>query len=206
MIAWQTVQNITERKDDGMAFCNYCGNMIEGETRLCKRCGKETGAAAGDQNPYAPPKHSAAVPVPLPKLNPWQYYVRALKNYAVFNGRARRAEYWWFMFFDTIVMSIVTSIIDAVFNLHIGEHGVVFTLYHLATLVPYMSVTVRRLHDCDKSGWFMLIPIYGWPILPATAGTIGPNRSGPDPRHEPPTHLAGQGNSGQEADAPQQSP
>ena len=184
-----------------MAFCFQCGSIEEGGKRLCSRCGKEMGAE--EQNPYAPPKHSAAgLPVQRPKLNPWQCYVRALKNYAVFRGRASRAEYWWFMFFDTIVMSIITAIIDAFFNLYIGEHGVVFTLYHLATLVPYITVTARRMHDCDKSGWFMFIPIYGWPVLPLMAGTYGPNRFGPDPKHEHPA----QDESGQPTDAPSQSP
>ena len=183
-----------------MRSCNHCGNSID-ETRVCPLCeGKKYNSSAekeqdpaAEYNPYAPPKHGPAQPLPVRKLNPWQYYVSALKKYAVFHGRASRSEYWWFMFFDTIVMSIITTIIDTTFNLYIGESGLVFTLYHLATLIPYMSVTVRRLHDCDKRCWFMLIPVYGWPILPIMAGTYGPNRFGPDPTYIHPDQEAAQG-------------
>jgi uncharacterized membrane protein YhaH (DUF805 family) len=102
-------------------------------------------------------------------------------NYVNFSGRAARSEYWyWFLF--VVVASIVTVIID---NL-IG-HAITNPIFSLATLLPGLAVTVRRLHDLDKSGWFIflgLIPIVGAIILIiwfCTQGTTGANRFGPDP-------------------------
>jgi len=117
-------------------------------------------------------------------MTPWQYFIGVFKKYAVFKGRARRAEFWWFVLFD-VIFSIIISIFDTVSDLYIrGDTGKLITIWNLVTFLPALSVTVRRMHDCDKSGWFMLIPIYGYIILPCTNGTSGPNRYGPDPKEE----------------------
>ncbi|WP_046508297.1 DUF805 domain-containing protein [Streptomyces odonnellii] len=111
------------------------------------------------------------------------WYLGVLKNYAGFSGRARRTEFWMFVLFNLIVQ-IVLTVIDSV----IGLNSVLSGLYALAVLIPSLAVSVRRLHDTDKSGWLLLlglIPLVGGIILivfSATAGTAGPNKYGHDPK------------------------
>ncbi|MFA6197694.1 MAG: DUF805 domain-containing protein [Patescibacteria group bacterium] len=107
------------------------------------------------------------------------YFMEALKKYAVFNGRANRAEYWYFVLFY-IIIAVVLSIIDAVLK----TKGTLTYLLSLALLLPNLGLTVRRLHDIGKSGpWIFvsLIPAIGsiWLlILLATQGNPGDNAYG----------------------------
>ena len=119
-----------------------------------------------------------------------QWYLDVLKKYAVFNGRARRKEYWMFVLFNVIV-SIILSIIDRIAGLGYGPNdssGVLSTIYSLAVLIPSLAVGVRRMHDTGRSGWWILInliPCIGWIwfiVLAAQEGTIGDNQHGPDPK------------------------
>ena len=104
-----------------------------------------------------------------------KWYITVLKNYAEFNGRARRSEYWYFMLFNTII-SIVISVIELS-----AKTQVLGIVYNLAIIVPSIAVAVRRMHDVGKSGWFCLIPIYNL-ILACTDGDHGPNEYGNDPK------------------------
>ncbi|MGW0363973.1 DUF805 domain-containing protein [Streptomyces sp. NPDC002990] len=111
------------------------------------------------------------------------YYTDVLKKYADFSGRARRQEFWMFFLFN-LAVAVVLLIIDTV----IGANMIIYGLYLLATLVPTLAVTVRRLHDLGKSGWWYFIafvPLIGgiWLlVLMATAGQPQPNEYGPDPK------------------------
>jgi uncharacterized membrane protein YhaH (DUF805 family) len=120
-----------------------------------------------------------------------QWMVEPIRKYATFGGRARRAEYWWFFVFNLIV-SIVLAIVDMVvfgseWLKSYGGIGPLGAIFSLALLVPGLAVSVRRLHDRDKSGWFLLIgliPLVGGIILLVwfvQRGTVGDNRFGPDP-------------------------
>jgi len=100
-----------------------------------------------------------------------------LENYANFNGRARRAEYWWF-FLANVIVSIILGIVDSVLGI-----AIIGTIYSLAVLIPSIAVAVRRVHDVGKSGWFILIPIYNL-ILVCTEGDKGQNEYGPDPKNQ----------------------
>jgi uncharacterized membrane protein YhaH (DUF805 family) len=89
------------------------------------------------------------------------WYLTVLKKYAVFDGRARRKEYWMFVLFN-LIFTIAAAILDHVI-------GIVFIgiLYGLAVLLPGLAVAVRRMHDVGRSGWellIVLIPIAG-PII-----------------------------------------
>jgi uncharacterized membrane protein YhaH (DUF805 family) len=101
-------------------------------------------------------------------------------NYVNFRDRASRSEYWYWVLF-VILADIVTGIIDWVLGVQ-----VVSSLFGLVTLVPGIAVSIRRLHDLDRTGWWVLlglIPLIGWIILLiwyVTKGTDGPNRFGPD--------------------------
>ena len=107
------------------------------------------------------------------------YFLDVVKNkYAQFNGRARRAEYWYFVLFNVIISIIVNVLVRATGSTAIAGIG---GLISLALLVPGIAVAIRRMHDVGKSGWFILIPIYNI-ILAATEGTRGPNEYGEDPK------------------------
>ncbi|QMI03841.1 DUF805 domain-containing protein [Citrobacter sp. RHB25-C09] len=112
------------------------------------------------------------------------WYIDVLKNYAVFNGRARRKEYWMFVLINMIV-SIVLNVIQGVIGLEIPWISII---YMLGVLLPSIGVAIRRLHDTDRSGWWLLIsfiPVVGTIVLIVFLcqnGTAGNNRFGADPK------------------------
>lgn len=99
-----------------------------------------------------------------------------------FTGRARRREYWMFVFVNCLI-SIPVTMLDAVIGF-----GLLTSLYSLFILLPGLAVTVRRLHDLEKSGWYVLvnwIPLIGtiwFFILMCSEGTRGANKYGADPK------------------------
>jgi len=97
------------------------------------------------------------------------WYLEVLKKYAVFNGRARRKEYWYFFLFN-IIISIVLEIIDVVTGSFSSgtDIDLLSGIYTLAVLIPGIAVSVRRLHDTNRSGWWLLIslvPLIGAIVL-----------------------------------------
>lgn len=116
------------------------------------------------------------------------FFIAALKKYADFSGRARRQEYWMFILFY-ILFYIAAAIID---GLIISSAGVPFPafifIYALAMIIPTLAISVRRMHDINKSGAMILvslIPLIGgiwFLILTVTEGTTGDNQYGPDPK------------------------
>ncbi len=117
------------------------------------------------------------------------WYLKVLKNYVGFSGRARRKEYWMFTLFNAIAI-ILLSIIDGIISSANSQSGfgMLSSIYLLAVFLPSIAVTTRRLHDTDRSGWWqllMLIPVIGTVVLlvfTAMDGTRGDNRFGPDPK------------------------
>ena len=117
------------------------------------------------------------------------WYLEALKKYAVFGGRSRRKEYWYFVLFSLIV-SLVWSAIDARLGTLSSSTnvGLLGGIYGLAIIIPSIAVSVRRLHDIDRTGWWVLIslvPVIGTIVLLVFAvldGTPGENRFGPNPK------------------------
>lgn len=114
-------------------------------------------------------------------------------NYANFNGRARRSEYWYFVlatiiliipFYALLIVGVVTQK-----EWLLISGGAVFFLGILGLIIPSLAVTVRRLHDINKSGWYYFvgfIPLVGGIITlvwSCTAGTPGPNEYGEDPKN-----------------------
>jgi uncharacterized membrane protein YhaH (DUF805 family) len=117
------------------------------------------------------------------------WYIEALKKYAVFEGRARRSEYWFFVLFYFIIV-VVLAVLDGMFgNLNEATgYGLLSGIFILAMIIPSISVTIRRLHDTDRSGWWWLIffiPLIGAIVMlvfTVTEGTSGQNQYGPDPK------------------------
>ena len=110
-----------------------------------------------------------------------------LSNYASFSGRAPRSEYWWFTLFYVLVLVGTTLIFSLLFGPESAITNIVYLIAALALLLPSLGVTVRRLHDTDRRGWWVLIslvPFVGALIMLyflVSKGTDGPNRFGDDP-------------------------
>ncbi len=117
------------------------------------------------------------------------WYMEALRKYAIFSGRSRRKEYWWFLLFH-IIISIVLVVIDgAIGTLSVeAGMGLLGSVYALAVLIPSIAVSVRRLHDTDRSGWWLLIaliPLIGALVLlvfMVQDSNPGQNRFGRNPK------------------------
>jgi uncharacterized membrane protein YhaH (DUF805 family) len=132
-------------------------------------------------------------------LNFSQAVKSVYSKYVTFSGRAARSEYWWYTLFSFIV-SIVIMFVESALGLGQGavssgdggfsaaySGGILSILWSLGNLLPAIAVGVRRLHDTDRSGWWLLIaliPLIGLIVLLVffcSKGTTGPNRFGGDP-------------------------
>lgn len=117
-------------------------------------------------------------------MNIQQSVKSVLSKYVTFSGRASRSEYWWFIVALALAY-IVAIIVGSAINEQLG--GLLYVIVALGTFLPTLAVLIRRLHDLDRSGWWILIqliPLVG-PILLivwlASRGTAGANRFGDDP-------------------------
>ncbi|MBW4332267.1 DUF805 domain-containing protein [Stakelama sp. CBK3Z-3] len=127
------------------------------------------------------------------------WMILPIKRYFEISGRSRSREYWMFWLF-TILVGLVAGAIDTMlgfgevartrgdFMWNVSWEGPVSSLCSLFLLIPSITVTVRRLHDGNRSAWWLLlalIPLLGWIVLfifMIKDGTRGPNRYGPDPK------------------------
>lgn len=117
------------------------------------------------------------------------WYLHVLKNYATFSGRARRKEYWMFFLISALI-SIVLTLLDILLGTYSVEYeaGLFSGLYSLLILIPSIAVVVRRLHDTDRSGWWILIsliPLIGVIVLfvfMCLDSQPGTNRFGANPK------------------------
>lgn len=115
-------------------------------------------------------------------------YLKVIQNYAGFSGRAGRKEYWMFVLFNVIIMLALAVVFGAISAMLKMELSWIASLYSLAVMCPSIAVGVRRLHDQDKSGWWILtglIPFVGGIIvlvLMCLEGSPGDNKFGPSPK------------------------
>ena len=116
---------------------------------------------------------------------------RGFSNYFTFSGRATRAENWWWVLF-VIIGRLVLWVIGG----YAGLPGVLDEVFSIGTLIPSLAVNARRLHDINRSAWWLLllfVPVIGWIVLIVWAckeGDGGPNKYGPDPRQANSPSLA----------------
>ena len=143
-----------------LVFCRGCAKEISSLAVACPQCG----APQAVQPSYASG----------PAITTGNPYVEALKNYAEFKGRATRREYWMFVLIN-MGICIVMGVLDAMLN----TKGVLYNLYSLAMLLPSIAVGARRMHDTDRSGWWLLLPIVNLVFL-VQDSQPGPNRFGPN--------------------------
>ncbi len=121
-----------------------------------------------------------------------QWYLAVLKKYAVFNGRASRSEFWWFVLFN-IIVAFVLGFIDGLLGTTTQSgYGLLSGIYSLAVLLPAIGVAIRRLHDSGKTGWWLLlcfVPIIGAIVLIVfycLDSEPGPNQYGENPKGQAP--------------------
>jgi uncharacterized membrane protein YhaH (DUF805 family) len=118
-----------------------------------------------------------------------EWYLKVLRQYADFEGRARRTEYWTFFLFNFIISFLISIVVAATILIMRNSWAVLLSyLYMFAVMIPSLAVTVRRLHDTGRSAWFLFvlfIPFVGgiWLfILSITEGTPGKNQYGDNPK------------------------
>lgn len=120
-----------------------------------------------------------------------KWYLKAFRQYADFSGRSRRTEYWMFTLFQ-VFFAAIAILLDVLLGTTIEPlpYGIIFILYAMASFIPGVALSVRRLQDLNKSGWMLLIgliPLAGaiWLfILMCLEGTKGENLYGFDPKEE----------------------
>ena len=161
--------------------CTNCGNDNPQDARFCGLCGTTL-------TPIVP---SDEVELPMVKFD--EAIRRGFQNYAKFSGRATRAESWWWVLF-IVLASIVLTVVDtftATMGMF-GDSGLLGGLFELATLIPSLALGARRLHDINKTGWWLLlwfVLVVGWIVLIVWAvqrGNKGANKYGLDPRDDTP--------------------
>lgn len=131
-----------------------------------------------------------------------EWYLSVLRdNYAEFNGRARRKEFWMFSLFHTLVVLLLLALIIPFVFIAESQNQPMFVflgfvplvIYILGTIIPGLAVTVRRLHDVGKSGWWVLTPqiptvgpIFGIVLLvfECQDSELGDNQWGPNPKED----------------------
>lgn len=118
-----------------------------------------------------------------------EWYVKVLRHYGDFKGRARRKEYWMFFLYN-VLFSMGAMMLDHAFDLTYEgvEYGPIYIGYGFGMIIPQIAVVVRRLHDIGKAGWMILvvlIPFIGgiWLLfMLATNSQPGENQYGPNPK------------------------
>lgn len=156
--------------------CPHCGQLFEGSSEdvgidaSCPVCNKSFKLVDTGEIVFK---------LPTPIL----WYFGAFQNYFKFSGRARRREYWWFVFFQVIAVSTV-AVLDLLIA---GDNFIIFGFFSLASITPMLSVCSRRLHDTNKSGWWYLlnfIPVLNLALLVwlCTDSDNGTNRFGDNPK------------------------
>lgn len=174
--------------------CPACGKRIQRDMELCGHCGFTLNAStdSGDGDQSGLPTYQDNIEVGSVKSRDIHYRSRialfqavksGLRQYFNFHGRSSRTEYWWWIFClpQAWWVSVVTD------GLLLGDTGAFISLTFLVLITPSLAVSVRRLHDRNRSGWWLLlgpIPLVNLLLLVfyLQGGDSGSNRFGPNPR------------------------
>jgi uncharacterized membrane protein YhaH (DUF805 family) len=120
---------------------------------------------------------------PLQMMSISDSVVNVLTNYGDFNGRASRSEFWWF-FLASFVAYLITGFIDALFfGFELTDPTPISFILQVAIFIPTLTVSVRRIHDHGKSGWYFLVPFYNLYLFIVDGEAI-PNAYGPPPTNK----------------------
>ena len=162
--------------------CPTCGNDNTSDAQFCGGCGVSLSAST--------PTDVGIDAAELPMVDFGTAVKLGFQRYVDFSGRSTRAEYWWWGLFAVVVGSaliIADTLTGNSFTFgRLG--GLLETPFTLATIIPSLALSVRRLHDINRTGWWLLlwfVLVIGWIVLIVWAterGDKGPNKYGPDPR------------------------
>ena len=172
-----------------MITCKQCGAQLEDGVKFCTSCGSALEEATPVQNDVQPaPAQFQQQAYTIPPAKPLGFF-EAFKlfwqNYTNFSGRSRRKEYWYMMIWNIII----SLIISLVFSFDSTVMTIVNSVYCLAVFIPSIALSIRRMHDINKSGWCILvalIPFVGWIIClvwELTDSDPNPNRYGVSPKY-----------------------
>ena len=162
--------------------CTGCGSDNPENAQFCGGCGVSLSAST--------PTDVGIDAAELPMVDFGTAVKLGFQRYVDFSDRSTRAEYWWWGLFS-VVVSFALFIADTLTGNSstfgwLG--GLLETLFTLATIIPSLALSVRRLHDINRTGWWLLllfVLVIGWIVLIVWAierGDEGPNKYGPDPR------------------------
>ena len=180
------------------SYCAGCGSQIDDDARFCGDCGKAVSGSTPSAARFEPvsPGNEDSWKLPMAETGTgdgmtFGYYLQGLQRYADFEGRAGRAEFWWFtlvLYGIQIGIVVIGALLLGTFASALETVSIVMLWVHgLGTFLPSLAVTARRLHDTGRSGWWMLIaliPFVGWiPVLIflLLPGNAGPNEYGRGP-------------------------
>ncbi len=187
-------------------YCGNCGQQIADNQLFCPYCGSKTKASTytnvNASQMFNQQGGTFYSNTHVKNYNLISAYTEMFKNYAKFEGRSRRSEYWYAVLANWIIVMVVYMILFIPIMSDIATNGeptgvsltlsivvgLVLMVYAFASLVPSLALGVRRLHDIGKSGWYMLmglIPYVGSIILivfMATDSQKGPNQYGSNPK------------------------
>lgn len=163
-----------------MIGCPECGARISAAAKSCPTCGLPA--------PFRVGQTSTGTALCTEPMSLEQAVRACFRKYAVFSGRARRAEFWWFVLF-VFICNLCADVLDGAIGAslprrrfdQVADFALFGPITKLGFLLPNIAVLVRRMHDKDLRGWWGLIPVYGV-VLAASEGTTGSNRYGPDPK------------------------
>ena len=162
--------------------CTGCGSDNPENAQFCGGCGVSLSAST--------PTAVGIDAAELPMVDFGTAVKLGFQRYVDFSGRSTRAEYWWWGLF-TVVASFALFIADTLTgnsSTLSGLGGLLDMLFTLATIIPSLALGARRLHDINRTGWWLLllfVPVIGWIVLIVWAierGDKGTNKYGPDPR------------------------
>lgn len=149
-----------------MVLCSGCSKEIHDLAIVCPQCG------AKQSNPYSVGSASFTMNSSYKKYGFFDWFLKPMKQYAVFSGRTTRQEYWMF-FLLSVIIAVAIGVIAG-----ITRASWLSDLYTLAVFVPGIAIGVRRMHDTDRSGWWLIVPIAGFVFL-LFASQPETNRFGP---------------------------
>ena len=122
-------------------FCAKCGVENINSTKFCSGCGAAITQQISSFSSF------------VASSNPFMHYVNGVfQKYAVFNGKTTRSEFWYFMLFNIIIMYTLLFLSMELFN-----NQILYLIYVIAMMIPCLAITARRLHDTNRSGWWMLL-------------------------------------------------
>jgi len=164
-------------------YCKHCGKRIPENSKFCRFCGNrisaskvkvDTEKAGGHEEKYYQSNN-------LEKTNILNNYFNVIKKYADFKGRASRKEYWLF-FLANFIIYLGLAFFEGLIGVYPeSEESIFITIYQLFIFLPSLAVGVRRMHDANKSGWVLIIPIYNL-IVALRKGTPETNKYGSPPK------------------------